>query len=387
MIHHRKPVIAIYTTHYLTVSMTFIYRQLLGVVDDFDAIVLAEGVGNLDLFPFASIYTKKRSLLERIYCKIARILTGKYAVISPLQAKYWGKILHDSGVKLIHAHFGPSALEMLPLAKALNLPLIVTFHGFDASVLLQDTRYISSLHELFEYAHIITVSKVMADRLLEIGAKPDRTHVHYIGVPLEDFRFVPRSPIGEKIINMEQIRFLQVSNFVEKKGHYYTVKAFRDFIAHYPNCTLTLAGEGPLQQIIRNLCDELGISDKVQFAGRVAKEQVIELMERSDIFLHHSVTAANGDQEGIPTVLMEAMAMGLIVISSYHSGIPELIEDGRTGFLVVEKDISSYVQTMLTAINASPNLPLLASHSIHTSFNMEIQNNKLKQIYKSIINI
>ena len=158
-------------------------------------------------------------------------------------------------------------------------------------------------------------------------------------------------------------------------------------MAHYPNCTLTLAGEGPLQQIIRNLCDELGISDKVQFAGRVAKEQVIELMERSDIFLHHSVTAANGDQEGIPTVLMEAMAMGLIVISSYHSGIPELIENGRTGFLVVEKDISSYVQTMLTAINASPNLPLLASHSIQTSFNMEIQNDELKQIYKSIINI
>lgn len=387
MIHHCKPVIAIYTTHYLTVSMTFIYRQLLGVADDFEPIVLAEGTDNLDLFPFASIYTKKRSLLERIYCKIVRNLTRKSAVISPLQAKYWGKILHESGVKLIHAHFGPSALEMLPLAKALNLPLVVTFHGFDASVLLQDTRYVSSLHELFEYAHVITVSKVMADRLLKIGAKPDRTHVHYIGVPLEDFRFVTRSSIGEKIINMEQIRFLQVSNFVEKKGHYYTVKAFRDFIAHYPNCTLTLAGEGPLQQSIRDLCDELGISGKVQFAGRVAKEQVIELMERSDIFLHHSVTAANGDQEGIPTVLMEAMAMGLIVISSYHSGIPELIEDGRTGFLVVEKDISSYVQIMLTAINAPPNLPLLASHSIHTSFNIDIQNKKLKQIYKSIINL
>lgn len=381
----RNHVVAVYPRHYLTVSMTFIYRQLLGVADEFDPIVLAGSVDNLDLFPFASIYSREKSLPERAYCRMVRTLTQKHAALSPLQNNYWKRILRENGARLIHAHFGPAGLEMLPLAKFLNLPLLVTFHGYDASSLLHDPTYLRGLRELFEYAHIITVSQVMADRLQEFGARPDRTQVHYIGVPVEDFRFISRTPLREKRRNSEQIKFLQVSNFVEKKGHRYTVQAFRDFLAHHPASTLTLAGEGPLQQSIRHLCDELGIRDKVRFTGKVAKEQVIELMENSDVFLHHSVTAENGDQEGIPTVLMEAMAMGLVVVSTFHSGIPELIEDGHTGFLVSEKDIPGYVKKMTAAIDSPPELPQQAAQSVWNKFNIGLQNVQLKNIYRTVM--
>jgi colanic acid/amylovoran biosynthesis glycosyltransferase len=385
MVLHLKPVVAVYPQHYLTISMTFVYNQLIGVTDEFDPIMMATTVSNLDLFPFDSMYQCERKLLERVFSKLVRIATGKHVALSPLQIRHWKRILQEKEARLIHAHFGPAGLEMLPLAKSLNLPLLVTFHGYDASSLLQDTRYLSGLHEIFEYAHVITVSKVMADRLQEFGARPDRTHVHYIGVPVEDFRFISRTSLREKKRNSEQIRFLQVSNFVEKKGHRYTVQAFKDFLAYHADSTLILAGEGPLQQSIRDLCDELGICDKVQFVGKVAKVQVIELMEDSDIFLHHSVIAENGDQEGIPTVLMEAMATGLVVVSTLHSGIPELIEDEHNGYLVLERDVPGYVKKMIAAVDSPLELPQIAAHSIRDKFNIKVQNEQLKEIYRSII--
>jgi glycosyltransferase involved in cell wall biosynthesis len=380
-----KPVVAVYSPHYLTLSMTFVYRQLLGVTDEFNPIILAESVSNTDIFPFNSIYSRCKTLPERILCKILRELTGKYNTLSPLQIAYWKNILKNKETKLIHSHFGPAGLQMLPLAKALDLPLLVTFHGYDASTLLREATYCAGLRNLFEYAHIIAVSRDMADRLQEFGAKPVTTHVHYIGVPTEDFRFVSRLPIREKIKIMCPINFLQVSNFVEKKGHLYTVRAFKEFLNFYPASNLTLAGDGPLLDSIRKLCNDLELKDHIQFVGKVSKLQVIDLMKNADIFLHHSITAENGDQEGIPTVLMEAMATGLIVVSTVHSGIPELICDGQTGFLARERDVSGYVQKIISALNSSPGLPKNAAQSVQDRFNLSRQNKKLKEIYENII--
>ncbi|QVW33811.1 glycosyltransferase [Geobacter sulfurreducens] len=384
MTSHVKPAVAVYLQHYLTVSMTFVYRQLLGVKDEFDPIVLAGSVSNLDTFPIGTVYQIGRTIPEKAYCKLVRVLAGKHAVLSPLQIRYWKKILKDNRVKLIHAHFGPAGLEALPLAKALDIPLLVTFHGYDASSLLNDTTYCSNLRDLFEYANIIAVSNVMLDKLRELGARPERTHLHYIGVPLDDFKFIPRIALNKSGRGNDPIRFLQVSNFVEKKGHRYTIQAFNDFLLRRPNSTLTFGGDGPLLSDIKKLCEDLGIKDKVQFVGSVTKQQVVELMENADVFLHHSVTANNGDQEGIPTVLMEAMATGLTVISTYHSGIPELIEDGQTGFLVHERDIGEYVDKMLIAVNSSPEIPLRAARSIQEKYNIKYQNEKLKEIYGAV---
>ena len=218
-----KPVVAVYPRQYLTASMTFVYRQLLGVRDEFEPIVLAYAASNLERFPFERLNLRKRTFADKVYCKLMRLLTGRFAELSPLQVNAWKNVLRSDGVELIHAHFGPSGLEMLPLAKSLGIPLIVTFHGFDASALLKNRSYLQAVKGLFSYARIITVSKKMAESLIAAGADGSRIDIHYIGVPVEDFGYIEKAPLSVKLLKGRRLELLQVSNLLEKKGHEYTI--------------------------------------------------------------------------------------------------------------------------------------------------------------------
>jgi colanic acid/amylovoran biosynthesis glycosyltransferase len=381
-----QPVVAIYLNHYLTVSMTFVHRQILGAVGAVRPIVLAESVANRELFPFEPVFACERDAIGGRLAGILRRVAGRNRLLTPRQLLYFGRVLRDQHVALIHAHFGPHGLDMLPLARALRIPLLVTFHGYDASSMLRDASYRRSLRSLFRHAHIITVSELMRERLLGFGAVPERTRVHYIGVPVEEFAFVARKPVAEKHSAGEPIRFLQISNFVEKKGHRYTLEAYARLAARHRHCHLTLAGDGPLRAEMERLATQLGIRERVAFPGKVSKDTAIPLMNEADVFLHHSVTGTDGDQEGIPTVLMEAMATGLAVISTKHAGIPEIVEHGRTGVLVPERDVDGYlvaIEDVLT--RGDPELGRRASAFVHQRLDIRRQNAELVEIYRSIL--
>lgn len=378
--------IAVYPGPYLDVSKTFIHRQLLGAAATFRPIVLTDRTENLERFPFEPIYVCRRSRSGTNASGVLRRLFGKYRLLTPSQLITFGRILHRERVALVHAHFGPGGLDMLPLARFLGIPLLVTFHGFDASRLLRDPRYCRSLRELFRYADVITVSALMRDRLVRYGADPSRTRVHYIGAPVEDFSFERRRSLSEKVRAGEMVRFLQVSNFVEKKGHAYTIEAFAEVALRHPNCRLTLAGDGPLREAIEQRARELGVSDRVSLPGKVWKQQVIALMAEADVFLHHSVTDATGDEEGIPTVIMEAMATGLPVVSTLHAGIPELIEDGVTGLLVAERDVAAYGRAMeRLLVEGGEKMGELAAAAVRERFDLSMQNRALLRIYEEIV--
>jgi colanic acid/amylovoran biosynthesis glycosyltransferase len=323
--------------------------------------------------------------MEKVYTRLVNIATGRSTWLSNGQEKFWSRVLKEQGVTLVHAHFAHFALDMLPLARALEIPMVVTFHGVDASLLLENETYAGALPELVEYAHTITVSQNMADRLAARGIKPRKLSVHYIGVPTEDFRYVERRPVREKLAARMPIRFLAVSNFIEVKGHRYTVDAFARYTKVQPNAELILAGDGPLRGEIEALVSELGIRDKVRFAGRVKMDRVITLMGEADAFLQHSVSLPDGRQEGLPTVLMEAMSTGLPVVATRHSGIPELVEDGVDGLLVEERDIEGYVSALEGLPDLDPKIGRRARHKIEQKFNMSIQNTKLMDIYRSTI--
>lgn len=136
---------------------------------------------------------------------------------------------------------------------------------------------------------------------------------------------------------------------------------------------------------MEELCKELKVENKVQFIGKVVKEEVVQLMQEADVFLHHSVTSGNGDQEGIPTVIMEAMASGVTVVSTYHAGIPELIKDGYSGYLAQEKDIHGYVKKLKEVVESNNQIRENALNHIDKNYNMNIQNEKLIRIYDEIL--
>ncbi|GBD86473.1 GDP-mannose-dependent alpha-(1-6)-phosphatidylinositol monomannoside mannosyltransferase [bacterium BMS3Abin03] len=388
-----KSNIAIYLQHYLSPSMTFIYRQLLGIRKSFKVFVLSSHkVENLETFPFEPVYFKSRNFKRFKAGKIFTKIYGQHKLLSRNprlsfnQKKFFSGIISDKNIQLIHAHFVPAGIEILPVVKKLNIPLVVNFHGYDGSILLKFRDYREKLKELFNEAYILLPSFFMLNELNErIGTLKNYSVLH-IGIPVNEFGFVERKPVQSKYEKNEKIIFLQVANFVEKKGHFFTVSAFNDFLKYYENAELILAGDGQLKDEIQRLVDKLDIINKVKFFGTVTQKQVIELMGKADVFLHHSVTSNAGDKEGIPTVLMEAMATGLPCISTIHAGITELIKDGINGFLVEERDVESYVQKMIELVSTSYNFSYEARNTIESDFNLDLQNEKLIKVYNSLMN-
>jgi glycosyltransferase involved in cell wall biosynthesis len=377
--------IAVYTDLFLTPSMTFIFRQLNAVSKSWQTFAIARSKANTNLFSYSDVYCSKRTIFERIINKFLRIFGIRYIALRKASLKYFKSVLLKEKPSLIHAHFGPSALEILPLAKSLNIPLITTFHGFDASLLLKNSTYVKQLRELFDYSYILAVSEKMKLDLVQLGANDDRSKCAYIGVPLENFNFTQRTTLYEKFLRKDEISFLQVSNFVEKKGHKYTILAFSKLLEIYPNARLMLAGDGYLRDEMENYVLELGIEYAIQFVGHKNSTEVSKLMSKVDCFLHHSVTASDGDQEGIPTVIMEAMATGLPVISTNHAGIPELITNNQNGYLVNERDISAYVEAMIKVLEEKGSMGISARKTIEKKFNMKIQIESLLDIYEGIV--
>lgn len=380
-----KKRVLLYQQVYLTISMTFIYRQLRGVSNKYEMLVCTNKTENLSVFPFEKLFSMPKTFLGKITTRVFRKLNSSYVLLSKPQKNCYSNVINEYDVELIHAHFGPGGLEVLPIAQKNKLPLLVTFHGYDASELLKNKVYVQHLKALFAYGYIITVSNYMKERLIGYGLDSSRCYVHYIGVPINDFEFKQRCSLDNKVKKKDEVIFLQVSNFVEKKGHLYTINAFEKIIKEYSNVKLIFAGDGILRSKMESLVREKKLDEKIIFVGKVVKEEVNTLMQESDIFLHHSVTSLSGDQEGIPTVLMEAMAVGLTVISTYHSGIPELIDDGVNGFLVEEKNVEQYVEKISLALSSDNKIRENARKVIVDYFNIEKQNVHLSEIYEEVL--
>ena len=374
--------------------MTFIYRQLLGVSQKFSVQLLCSRKReDIKEFDYEYINYFPPTFFQKAFSRIKdRIILGPGMLthhINPGLYKHQVKSIKDflirQNISLIHANFGPAGIEILPVAKELNLPLIVSFHGYDASQLLNYEVYRNNLKDLFEYAFVTTPSELMRQNLQEkVSPIKDSEVLHY-GIPLEFFNFVKRDPPLKKREENKEIVFLQVSNFVEKKGHEYTIKAFKAVVEEYRNSKLILAGEGGLKKQCVKLSQELGISDKISFPGYVNQSQVKDLMNSADIFVHHSVTASNGDKEGIPNVIMEAMATGLPVVSTFNAGIPELIEDGKDGHMVEERDVDNYSRKLVATLFENGKTALAARKKIETDFNLKLQNKKITRIYSKLI--
>lgn len=251
--------------------------------------------------------------------------------------------LHKLKPKLIHAHFGVCGALALPIAKTINIPLIVTFHGFDASMTDEYARRNSISTRVYlqrrerlkqETSLFIAVSKFIKTRLVKKGFPEDKIQVHYIGIDLEKFQPNPSVSRERKI--------LFVGRLVEKKGCQYLIRAMSKVQMTEPDVELVIIGDGPLRTDLEALAAQSLKS--YSFLGKQSSEQVKAWMNQASLLVAPSITSKDGDTEGLPMVILEAQAMGLPVIASHHAGIPEAINDGETGFLVSEKDWVAFAE-------------------------------------------
>jgi colanic acid/amylovoran biosynthesis glycosyltransferase len=171
---------------------------------------------------------------------------------------------------------------------------------------------------------------------------------------------------------------------VQKKGIVTTLHAFTNFLQHYPRATLTIAGEGPMLPELKELMRKLKIADRVALPGFLAPEKLREVYYASHIFLHPSETGSDGNQEGIPNSMLEAMATGLPVFATAHGGIPEAIENGVSGVLVAERDYEALSNALLQAAQDRQLLERLARNGaevVAQKFDQQKQIARLEEIY------
>ncbi|HSR89759.1 MAG TPA: glycosyltransferase [Gemmatimonadales bacterium] len=233
------------------------------------------------------------------------------------------------------AQFGTNGVlaEQVRAACGLRVPLLTTFLGYDLSRILRQKRpdYYARLIRHGEL--MLPLSDYFRGKLIAIGCPPEKIVVQRLGVDTRRFAFRERTKIAGGVT-----RIASVCRMVEKKGMETGMHAFARLRRQAPQAVWHIIGDGPLRARLESLRTELELGESVVMHGALPREQVRQLLDEAHLFLAPSVTAADGDQEGTPVAIMEAMASGLPVVSTLHSGIPELVKNGVTGLLVPERD-------------------------------------------------
>jgi colanic acid/amylovoran biosynthesis glycosyltransferase len=196
--------------------------------------------------------------------------------------------------------------------------------------------------------------------------------------------FKQRTIPSEGIINI-----LSAGRFVEKKGFAYSIIAVANLINTYPRIRYTIIGDGALKKKYLKLIHRLGMKGKITLKNWLPHEEYIKILDRSHIFIVPSVTAQDNDQEGIPNVLKEAMAMGLFVIGTDHSGNSELIKHNVSGFLIAERNVVAIVHAVEHILKNSQQLStmqLAARNIVEQEFDNKRVNDALENIFLHLVN-
>jgi len=243
---------------------------------------------------------------------------------------------------VIHCHFGPNGLRGLALREigALHGKLVTSFYGYDVAEFPRQ-RGRDVYTQLFAKGQrFLAISQVMQQKLIELGCPSEKILLHRLGVNLEMFTlFPPTAPL-------DSVRILTISRMTPKKGIEYGLRAVAALVQEGVSVEYTVIGDGPLRPGIERLVDDLGLANVVRLTGWKSRPEIVASLSQSDILLAPSVTAESGDQEGTPVAIMEALACGVPVVSTIHAGIPEVVHDGVSGYLVPERDVSGLVDVI-----------------------------------------
>lgn len=303
-----------------------------------------------------------------------RALSGKLAYQT---AAYLPPATFD----IIHGGFGEQGVKALRMKRvgALRGPLVTAFQGADL------TKYIRGrpavYRRLFREGDLfLPVSQFFATRLAQLGCPSNRIVVLRTGIDLGLFAFQPRRHAGA-------LRLVSVGRLVEKKAIDDALRMVATLRGWGIEVRYDIIGDGHLRPSLEQLAGALGISDRVRFLGAREQDTLPDLLAACHVLVTPSVTAPSGDQEGIPNVIKEAMAAGLPVVSTWHAGIPELIDNGISGFLAPEHDPEALAAAVRT-LHEHPDLwePLTAAarRRIEEDYDIEKQNDRLVEIYRSV---
>ena len=374
-----RPVVACYCATFLKPEMLHIYRQITSLARVWP-VVIAQKREEVERYPFDRITVVGKPLMHfarRFWFKQVRATPWQ---ISRREIDALAGVLEKTQAKLLHIYFGHIAVHLLPLIRTWARPSVVSFHGADVMVDLEKPAYRAATKQMLEAVRLALVrSESLARALIDMGCPAQKIRIQRTGIPVDEIPFQARGWPSDGAW-----KFVQACRLIEKKGLKTSLQAFAQFANRHPRSTFVIAGEGPLRDDLEGRAHDLGLGDKVSFPGFVSQAQLRELFYRSHIFLHPSERGADGNQEGVPNSMLEAMASGLPVFATEHGGIPEAIEHGKSGILVKESDDEALAHALLDAVAHPEQLTVIARNgadSVRQKFEQRAQTRKLEDYY------
>lgn len=319
--------VALFSTRFLPYSQTFVYEEIRHHAR-YEVEVFCRRRLLAERFPFAPVHVG--GLLYPAFCRDARF-----------DARFRARTF-----AVVHAHFGLGAVYARPFARRHRLPLVVTFHGYDVPLLASPRRFLPQhLRYAWQGPKVLagmTLGLCASDELRTLlvaqGVPAERLRVHRLGVDLAAFQpgTKPAAPL----------RVVMIGRFVEKKGFEYGLEAFAQVAARHPALDLVIVGDGERGPALRRMAVAHGVGDRVRFPGPHAPAAVAALLAESHVLLAPSVVDRAGNRESGLIVVKEASAAEVVPIGTRHGGIPEIIDDGVTGFLVPERDVATLAERL-----------------------------------------
>jgi glycosyltransferase involved in cell wall biosynthesis len=359
--------------------MLHIYRQITALKRCVPK-VIAQKREQTERYPFEALQIVPKPathFLRRFWFRQLRDMPWQ---ISDSELRALLGVLNRIDARLLHIYFGQIAVHLLPLIRAWKNPSIVSFHGADVMVDMNKPAYREATQQMLEAVKLVLVrSESLRRAVADLGCDPEKIEIQRTGIPLKEFPFRERS-----FPKNDEWRFVQAGRLIEKKGLPVTLRAFAAFQGKNPNATLTIAGEGPMLSELQHLARELSVNARVSFTGFISQEQLRDIYYQSDIFLHPSHTGRDGNQEGIPNSMLEAMASGLPVFATQHGGIPEAIENGVSGVLVPERNHEQLARALINAAQDPAFLSRIArsgAEVVRRNFDLDAQAQRLEEIY------
>jgi len=398
-----------------SLSQTFVLNQITGLIDrghDVDIFAVAAGKASKvhgDVIKYKLLERTSyplvipQSLVRRLFNSLSYIYKNfkktPMAILKSLNIVKYGRnassltllykiipFLEKGPYDIVHCHFGPCGNfgALLKELDATRGKIITAFHGYDMSRYLEE-HGTDVYNLLFAKGDLfLPISECWQSKLVELGCRKEKIVVHRMGIDTAKFRLVPRKPKYE-----EKVQLVTIGRLVEKKGVEYGILAVAEVMKRFPSLEYRIVGDGPLRDSLETLIEELKIGDCVKLVGWKQQEEIVKMLESTDILMAPSVTSQDGDQEGIPVVLMEALALGIPVLSTYHSGISELVQDEKSGFLAQERNVNSLADKLDYLFSHQEAWAEMGKHGrehVEEYFDINKLNDQLVGLYETALN-